>query len=283
MGSWGAGLYSGDFAMDLRSTIRAVSRLPFDPDRLTDIVCDTEASVANNPEDEDYTTFWLVVADQFPRRGIASARAREIAIGVIDTGQDLEMQRRLGRSGGGLEKRRRMLAELRERLTSPLPSKARPALTNPYTTRPDQLKIYGPRGGEPWTEDGWAALVVVERGRAFGFFAWYRPVVIDEGLTAKPDLATLRDAGWRIDSPGTCSPTHLRRMRLERVGAFSADTAKVRTLFPGLRSGDSYAVNDISIANRLKDWSSRMRPLVHGRGASARAIRIDELQASAAE
>ena len=34
MGRWGTGLYSGDFAMDLRSTIRAVARLPFSADRL---------------------------------------------------------------------------------------------------------------------------------------------------------------------------------------------------------------------------------------------------------
>ena len=38
MGVWGAGLYSGDFAMDLRSTIGAVARLPFDNDKLLDIL-----------------------------------------------------------------------------------------------------------------------------------------------------------------------------------------------------------------------------------------------------
>lgn len=38
MGVWGAGLYSGDFAMDLCSTIGAITRLPFDGDRLAVIV-----------------------------------------------------------------------------------------------------------------------------------------------------------------------------------------------------------------------------------------------------
>ncbi len=55
MGVWGAGLYSGDFAMDLRSTIRAVARLPFDGDKLVDILCETEPTVASNPDDADHT------------------------------------------------------------------------------------------------------------------------------------------------------------------------------------------------------------------------------------
>ena len=36
MGVFGTGLYSGDFAMDLRSAIKAVSRLPFEPGRLVE-------------------------------------------------------------------------------------------------------------------------------------------------------------------------------------------------------------------------------------------------------
>ena len=76
MGVWGSSLYSDDFAMDLRSAISAVSRLPYDGDKLVDLLCESEPSAANNPEDEDYSTFWLVVADQFTKRGIASDRAR---------------------------------------------------------------------------------------------------------------------------------------------------------------------------------------------------------------
>ena len=75
MGVWNPGLYSGDFALDLRSAIRAIARLPEDGDRLLDILCGTEPAAANNPQDEDHTTFWLVAADQFARRGIVSDRA----------------------------------------------------------------------------------------------------------------------------------------------------------------------------------------------------------------
>jgi hypothetical protein len=45
---FGTGLYSGDFAMDLRSTIRAVSHLPFTPDRLVEILCESEPGAAKN-------------------------------------------------------------------------------------------------------------------------------------------------------------------------------------------------------------------------------------------
>ena len=48
MGVWSSGLYSGDFALDLRSTIRAVSRLPYDGDKLIEILCETEQTAANN-------------------------------------------------------------------------------------------------------------------------------------------------------------------------------------------------------------------------------------------
>ena len=76
MGVWGTGLYSGDFAMDLRGSISAVARLPFDGDKLVDILCETEPAAANNPNDEDHSIFWLIVADQFAKRAIACDRAR---------------------------------------------------------------------------------------------------------------------------------------------------------------------------------------------------------------
>jgi hypothetical protein len=49
MDVWGEGLYSGDFAMDLRGTIRAVARLPFYGERLLKILCETEPGAANDP------------------------------------------------------------------------------------------------------------------------------------------------------------------------------------------------------------------------------------------
>jgi hypothetical protein len=296
VGSWGSGLYAGDFALDLRSTIRAVSRLPFEPDRLVEILTEFESSAALNPQSEDHTTFWLVVADQFARRGIASARAREAALRIIDSGQDVEMQRKLGQGEPGLRKRQRMLAELRDRLVAPPIAKKRETISkpqpylmdvgdalvyptcggdcwNPYTTRPDQLRIHGPGGGQPWHQDGWGAMVIVERGRAFDFFAWYRPVVMRTGTVDKPDLETLSAGEWHLELPGTCSPIHFRRMQIEKVGSFPIDAAKVHHLFPGLRPGISAAASDITIANRMKVWPEPQRRLM----LKTRDVRIAEL------
>jgi hypothetical protein len=42
-------------------------KAPFDGDRLTEILLELHAIT---PETEDETAFWLVLADQFERRGI---------------------------------------------------------------------------------------------------------------------------------------------------------------------------------------------------------------------
>ena len=65
MGAWGIGLYSSDMAADMRSTIKSVLRLPFDEDRIVNVLSDCERGPANDPNDEDHTIFWLVLADQF--------------------------------------------------------------------------------------------------------------------------------------------------------------------------------------------------------------------------
>src|SRR5262245_7033429 len=106
MGSWGSGLYSGDFALDLRSAIRAVLRLPFDADRLAALIEETEPAAASNPENEDHATFWLVLADQFARNGVSSARVTDMALRILDLDHDLDTQQKLGVNAAGLRKRR---------------------------------------------------------------------------------------------------------------------------------------------------------------------------------
>jgi hypothetical protein len=126
MGAWGEGLYSGDFAMDLRGAVKSVSRLPFDGDKLVEFLCGIEPGAAHRAEDEDHTTFWLVVADQFAKLGIVSQRAREKAMQIIDEGSDIAMLTRLGMDTSGLKKRQKMLADLRRSLTATqLPMKRR--------------------------------------------------------------------------------------------------------------------------------------------------------------
>jgi hypothetical protein len=117
--------------MDLRSTIRAVSRLPFVPDQLVEILCDSEPGAAKDSTGEDYTTFWLVVADQFAKRGIVSDRVRNKALEIINHGLDLSALQKLGMSPSDLRKRKKMLDELHARLVAPPVRKPRPVLKAP--------------------------------------------------------------------------------------------------------------------------------------------------------
>ena len=266
MGTWGTGLYAGDFAADLREAISAVARLPFEAERLVDILCDYEPGAARDGADPDHPTFWLVLADQFAKRGIACAPVREAALALIDGGADLAMMARRGMAPPGLKVRGRVLAELRERLTAPINLKPRTVLKSPQpflldvgdvivfpTSRGWVINPYfKSREAIPgWGHDGWGAFIVAERGRAFKFFAWYRPL-ITYATASKPDLAalTLRP-NWILKRAGTLTRNHLRRMAFEPVGNTPIDAVRFVGLFPDRPSGVSDAVGDLSIANRL--------------------------------
>jgi hypothetical protein len=274
MGVWATGLYAGDFALDLRSTIGAVAKLPFDSDRLLEILCESERGAADREDDTDHTTFWLVVADQFAKRGIENKRAREIALEIIDSGSDLAMLERLGMQAGDLRKRKKVLDEVRERILAPV-LRAKPRETikkpqellmqtgdvlvyptfsgrcrNPYFV--DQDKDRMGTATPAWRVDSWAAMVIVDCGRAFDFLAWYRPVTLAVAMAEKPELAALEgELIWKLCRPGTCTAPHFKRMGLEKIGAVSVDAEKLKAAFGELRPGRSAAVSDISIANQI--------------------------------
>jgi hypothetical protein len=278
MGVFGTGLYSGDLAMDLRSTVRAVLRLPFDADKLVDILSATEPTAANNPADDEHTTFWLVVADQFAKKGVASDRVREKALAIIDGGTDIAALDRLGMKEAALRKRQLVLDNLRARIVAtaaPVKSrrvirKPQPLLMvvgdvlvyptcdgvniNPYFPSKEQNVHYSKKGRVAWQQNGWGAIVILDCGRAFEFLAWYRAAVLAETRSEKPTSASLRGGMlWVLRSPGTCSASHFKRMELEKIATFPIDRARAQAVFPGrFGSGVSAAVQDISIANALK-------------------------------
>lgn len=99
VGTWGPGLYSDDFAADLRTMVGTVSRLPLSGDEIVALLQDPEPGSAA-PDDEDYTTFWLVVADQLHRRGIGST-AYERALAIIDDGSPDGADAGMDRAGWG--------------------------------------------------------------------------------------------------------------------------------------------------------------------------------------
>jgi hypothetical protein len=273
MGMWGTGLYSGDFALDLRSTIRAVSRLPFDGEKILAIVRSTADGADANEQNEEHSTFWLVVADQLHRRGIPCAEAQEKALAIIRSGSDIAICRALGMSDRDLRKRAANLEEVRERLESPANSRG-PTLKRPqkfvlelggvyaYPVSSDEcINPYSPSVESlnalhseeyaylRWVQDGWSALAIVDRGHAFDYLAWYRPLVLNAAIAEKPRHPGAL-SGFRIESSATLSATHYRRMRLEPIGQLVLDTEKVAQRF-GVSRGTFAAIQDISISNRL--------------------------------
>jgi hypothetical protein len=270
MGAWGVGLYSSDFALDLRSSVGAVARLPFEPDRLLDLLQAVQPTAANDPKDPDHTLFWLVTADQFAKRGVDCPRARGQALGIIASGSDLEAMRVLGLDSSSLKKRSALLEDLRSRLADPLPpARPRAVLKAPQKLllEAGEVVIYPICKGKPinpyavgkewawvkaWRQDAWGALVVAERGLVFGFLAWYRPLVITDPFWSEPALADLMvPRTWSLGSPGTLTTRHYRNMQMRSVGRISIDGVRMEDRLPNRGSPLRCVVSDISLCNTI--------------------------------
>lgn len=269
MGTWGAGLYASDLAMDLRTTVTAVLRLPLAEQRLVEILRQTQPECADDPADEEHTIFWLVLADQFEKRGVVSAEVRGKALEIIGDGQDLRVHKELGLTGAALRKRAATLDDLRQRiLAGPNASLPRKVLRKPqpFLLEEGGLYIYPTLRGLPinpylgpahfdraaWRPDGYGAILVAERGRAFDYLAWYRPLVAVPAFPSQPDMADLCDrARWAVAQPGTLSAAHFKRMEIERVGAIALSKCKVEAVLGRSRLYIACTVADISISNGM--------------------------------
>ena len=274
MGAWGIGLYSSDFALDLRSCVKAVARLPFDPDGLLDTISTAERSAASNANDPDHTVFWLTVTDQFAKLGIDCPTARDRALRIISDGADLAAMAALGMDAKSLAKRRIMLEKLRMRIAAPLaatkfravlkaPQKllleVGDALTYPVCQNADYYKPINPYAVgkdwawvKSWKQDGWGALVVAERGLLFDFLAWYRPLVVSVVLPSEPTMTQLTAARtWMLRRAGTLTARHHDNLRLKTVGHIEIDRAKLDHFLPDRSIPVGPVVNDVSVSNSM--------------------------------
>jgi hypothetical protein len=266
MGAWGPGLYSDDFALDLRATLSAVSRLPMDGNEIVELLSGLEPA-SQSPDDEDYGTFWLVVADQLHRRGITSP-ARERALGIIDDGSNLEMLETLGMSGADLNKRRRNLQKLRDALAESPPARSPKTLKKPQPLLLERGQVYvypvDSKGNcvnpympeeirEQFAPVGWGAFHVVATGHALGYLAWYELARTGKIIKRKPNLrkamATIKPSRRGI---GTLSRAHASRMRIELLGSVEPASG------PDPEEAETIRVTaaDISIANLVSLWRS---------------------------
>jgi hypothetical protein len=274
MGAWGIGLYSNDFAMDLRGCIDAVVRLPFDADRLLETIRLSEPASADDPADPDHTVFWLTAADRLAAKGVDCPAAREKALAIIDGGADLATMASLGMDERSLRKRKAMLESLRLRLIEPVATGKRrgvlkgpqklllevgEALTYPVSCKDRSCEPINPYavGKEwewvkAWNLNGWGAVVVVERGLLFDFLAWYRPLAAWQAMTSEPTLTDLAaPRAWRLQQAGTLTARHYANLQLKSLGRVEIDPSRLSHFLPDRRQPVGSVVSDISIANGM--------------------------------
>jgi hypothetical protein len=112
-----------------------------------------------------------------------------------------------------------------------------------------------------WSPDGFGLMLVLGRGRAFDYLAWYQVVTSRDVVTSIPDRTTLvGEIRWGLPIYGTCNPAHFRKMELAQLGVFPIDSARIDHFYPHMAQGTIQAVRDISIANNMEIRSRPHEP-----------------------
>ncbi len=246
MGAWGEGLYDDDFAADLKSSIALIAKVPKSGDALLDILLGMNPELDN--EDIDHSTFWLVVADQFERRGITCPKVFDTALALLDAGTNLAQLEALEIDPRGLKKRALLLDALAERLRNPRPARPRTAAKKPpaYVVTRGEVYIYPTMNGSAvnawmssWQQagfvpNGWGACLVLEVGRAYDWLQWCAIAALstDANLPATLDDILQSELMLHPQTMGAarCVPkkSHLAMMQAQCIGTVDLDPAKVQ-------------------------------------------------------
>lgn len=228
---WGVGLYANDTALDLKSTLAAVLRLPLDVDSILRLLLDHERAL-RDPGDSDYTDCWFVTADRFHRHGIIHQPTLELVQRLVDDDVDIKQKASLGLDERGLRVRRKVLGELKLRLETPHSKPFRTGTLKkpqPYLLEQGAVITYPTQNAKPangyfpdWAtegfeQNGFGAAVVVERGLAFGYLTWYTVGVLAGNWSHRPTLADCLPMRMFTLDACTASRTHLRRLAVEHA------------------------------------------------------------------
>ncbi len=247
MGSWGAGLYQDDTALDLKNTIALLVQLPASGDRLLEILLDNHGE-AVGLDDPGGPTFWLVLADQFERRGIACPRAFTQALTAIETGADLRDLESRDAGPTDLRRRAKILTALATRFRSPRPARPRPkgARLPPVVVEVGDVYRFPTMRGEgfnafypTWERagfkpDGWGALLIVAHGRAFDWFPWCAAASLTVSASRPPSLDDAIRSRFISTKQGATlivpRRTHMKKMQMELLGRLNLDPAKAASV-----------------------------------------------------
>ena len=251
MGAWGVGLYQDDTAADLRDIISLIAKIPAEGDRLLKMLLETQGE--HELTDDGGPTFWLVIADQFERRGIRSRMAFERALLAIDSGLDLKDLENRGEDAKGLSKRKSILDRLAQRIRSPRPERILPK--NPRL--PDAVVGTGDvyafptmaglafasyvSGAEDFDrrnfkQDGWGAVVVVDQGRAFDWLPWCALISVAVDPSKMPTIPDLFGAEllYHSQTKGAtrCVPkrSELKDVPFQLIGKVELDKEAIESI-----------------------------------------------------
>ncbi len=257
MGAWGFKLYDSDTASDLRDQFKDWRRLPYNGDELLAFIGE-QTGGADDPADEDYTTYWLTLADLFWRHGIGCAALFRRAASIVESGDDDRMMADLEMEEKDRTKRRKHLLELNAKWAAPNPKPARRNVfkkPEPLVVATGDVWIYPTEGGNPpntffpaaelaqsFKPDGWAAFAVTNTTHLLGFLAAAHFVRLHVDGPDKPTFedcvaAPLSGAHYfmmRKSDPlahaagvAEITRTVLTKMRAERVGSVDISWEKV--------------------------------------------------------
>jgi hypothetical protein len=232
MGAWGGGLYDGDFALDLKGTIKAVLRAPLSDD---EVLAELWASLGKNAGEMDALDYWVVLADQLERHGIRRPEVFERAVAIIEAGEDVAMLEALDAEPKTIAERQRETTKLLARLRDPRPAKKRrplktpeplllergEALTwptdggnsiNPYVPEDQLWKLGG------FKQDGWGFGIVTEAGHHYHVLAYYAVQVLKWRRPERPSLELAVHCPRASYHYGTINALRLKRTKVERLG-----------------------------------------------------------------
>lgn len=120
MGAWGTGLYSDDFALDIKSEL--IDAMKFGKeyreafDEVKEIYLDDLEE-----DDPDIPTFWFVCADVLWKLGRLDEDIKQTALAYINNGGDVERWMEESTSLG--KKRKAVLEKLKKKILSPQPER----------------------------------------------------------------------------------------------------------------------------------------------------------------
>ena len=232
MGAWGGGIYSSDYALDLKGTINALLRAPLSDDEL---LAELWTSHGERAVENDALDYWIVLADQLERHGLRRPEIFERATAIVESGADVAALQSLSASASTIASRRRDTAKLLARLRDPRPAKPRRPLKtpqpllfevgeaitwptdggesiNPYV-REDQLWRLG-----GFTQDGWGFGIITDAGRVCGVLAYYAVQVLRWRRPERPAVDLAVHCVRSAHRYGTLTPLRLQRTKLERLG-----------------------------------------------------------------